>query len=151
MEILKFYGILGGDAVAEDYSNKKLHIVCAAMNGLTFYNVFADRAGLGPVADEMTKKVNQNNETGTFWPKAALSIIPLSVYNDRNDVGNREVMRKHIKDVFLAQNKYVKSPNLLFAFEARSDFDNDLAMEVLEEEAAQLDCPHTQAIYFIPG
>jgi hypothetical protein len=147
----RFTKALGGAEVENDFKSKKLHVVCVGVNALTFYNVFAGMAGLGPKASELVNTVNTKNETGTCWPKASLSLVPLTKYEDRNDFGNREVMRKHIKDALQAQSLYLKSPELLFAFEERGDFDNRLAMEVLREEVAHFNCPYTEAIYYIPG
>lgn len=151
MSIKYFNRNLGGFDVAEDFKRKDLHIVCIAVNALTFYNCFAGVAGIDDqLTGESCRRVNISNETGTLWPRAALTILPLSVYNDRDDHGNSDAMRKHIKDAFLAQEKYVKSSEILFAFEGRGDFDYKLALDILKEEAEIFRMRNNTPIYYIP-
>jgi type I restriction enzyme, R subunit len=43
-----------------------------------------------------------------LWPKQSMTILPLSVYKERDNMGDRDVMRRSIKDAFIAQENMSK-------------------------------------------
>jgi hypothetical protein len=146
---------LGSFNVMADFRAKRLHVVCVAVNALTFYNAFAVDVANGISTEEaqaFADTVNNHNEVGTLWPKFAMTLIPLTRWKDRNDVGDHDVMSRHIRDAFLANREYVKCNEIVFAFEQRDDFDAALATEVLLEEAAAMDGDQfLQQVFYIPG
>lgn len=121
-----------------DFLNKKVHIICLAVNSLTMYNAFAHAIGgmSSQQAGQLAETVNLKNETRTLFPKFSLTIIPLSIFNNRNDFNNEAIMKKHITDCFEAETKYIKSSRMIFIFEKRHDFNNELALKVLLENWA---------------
>ena len=133
MPIQEFTGKLSD--LDHDFLNKKVHIICPAVNGLTTYNAFAHAIGNMPndQVGQLANTVNSKNETGTLYPKLNLTIIPLSIFENRNDFNNEELIKKHISDCFESEEKYIKSHRMIFVFEERSDFDSELALKILLE------------------
>jgi len=140
-------------SVMHDFEDGRLHIVCVAANALTYFNSFATHAANGITheqAGELASIVNQKNEAGTLWPQLPMTILPQSVYGNRDDFGNRQIMRRHIKDAIKANEEYSKCPQLIFALE-RNQFDLDLGYDVLEEiisDTATL--LHARNVYYVP-
>lgn len=134
----------------EDFLSKKVHLVCLAINALTQFNVYATAIGdlSHDSADIFVTKVNEENEVGTLFPKLNLTIVPLSIYKNRNDFGNSEIMRKLINDCFKSNEKYIKCSKLIFAFERVFDFDIDLALEILNEVLSENNFIYTKEIIF---
>ena len=135
-----------------DLLNKKIHVVCKARNGLTVYGSYltavcnVNKAEAVKYADT----INFKNETGTLYPKHNISAVPVSIYNQRNDFGNREIMKKHILDCFLANEQYIKCGDLIFDLDNYdNDFDLDLAYQVLKEEAKIYSFNFTKNIYLV--
>ncbi len=118
---------------ANDFIAKQIHLVCIAVNALTTYNVYTTAVGGIPneEAAKYAEIVNIKNETGTLYPRLNMTIVPLTIYGDRNDFGNDVIMKKHILDCLDSNEKYIKSPTLIFALERRFDFDMDLALKTL--------------------
>ena len=151
---------LGDFSVMQDLKDAKLHMVFVGVNALTFFNAFAvdnpfKETQKGISSEQATKLcnvVNENNETGTLYPKLNITILPLSRYENRNDWDSENSMEKNIKDAFKANLLYIKSKEMIFAFEARFDFNNELAVRVLEKVARE----HTkdvilEKIYYLRG
>ena len=115
--------------------NKNLHIVFAADSGPSMYIYHVSVAGglTYDLAAQLANKVNTENETGTLHPELPVTIVPLSVFDNRNDLGNQEEMRAHIKDVFKANEEYIQLPEIFFCIEPRPDFDYHLAHEIINE------------------
>ena len=68
IQILEFEGSL--KELYNDFLNKRVHIICPAVNGETTYNEFILRIG-GMSTEEANNIVdiaNQNNEVITLWP-----------------------------------------------------------------------------------
>ena len=151
MNLTHFDRGLGDLEVMADFRGRRLHLVCVAVNALTFYNAFAvgdsithERAG------ELASVVNEKNETGTLWPQLPMTIVPLSVYGGRNDFGNRTIMSRHIDDAIKANELYIKCSDLVFALERRFDFDEPLACDILREKLRQSPAMvYTQRVYYI--
>jgi hypothetical protein len=137
MEIENLNRNLSDSKVTEDLRKGKIHIVCVAVNALTFFNAIAVQS-LGISSELATlwcKEVNEKNETGTLYPKFNITLIPVPNYENRNDWDNETIMIKHIKDAFLANSKYIKSSEIIFALEQVKD---SLANHVLRKVASEL-------------
>jgi hypothetical protein len=160
MRIDTYNRYLSDFAVMQDLKDGELHMVFVAVNALTFFNAFAvdnpfEETEKGISSEQATKLcniVNENNETGTLYPKLNITILPLSRYKIRDDWDNENSMEKNIKDSFKANSLYIKSKEMIFAFEARFDFNNELAVRVLEKVARE----HTkdvilEKIYYLRG
>ena len=160
MRIDTYNRYLSDFAVMQDLKDGELHMVFVAVNALTFFNAFAvnnpfEETEKGISSEQATKLcniVNENNETGTLYPKLNITILPLSRYKIRDDWDNENSMEKNIKDAFKANSLYIKSKEMIFAFEARFDFNNELAVRVLEKVARE----HTkdvilEKIYYLRG
>ena len=150
MELQEYLQNLGSQALADDFKNKKIHLVCVAVNSLTNFNAFATMPGgiSEEKASALASKVCQANETGTLYPKLNMTIIPLTTTPDRDDFGDRALMKKHIQDCFKANEEYIKCPEMLFALEDRGDFDYHLAMDVLKEVLDTADFEFTKEVFY---
>ncbi len=135
--------------ITEQFLTKKIHLVCVAGNAYEFYFHHAFKVKNNSLDQLQTQidRVNQMNETGTY-PSYYMTILPLSVYNGRDSLGDRNSMVKNIRDCFEANEKYIKSSKLVFALERRPDFDIDLAHQVLEAEAMNANFTFTKEIVF---
>lgn len=115
---------------------KNIHIVFVADSGPSMFMNHITGADMlnYEKAAQLAHEVNNKNETGTLHPGGyAVTIVPLSVFNHRDDTGNREIMRTHIKDVFKANEEHVQLPEIFFCIEPRPDFDYHLAQEIINE------------------
>ena len=135
---------------ARDFLDKKIHLVCVAVNALTQYGVYATVVGglTTEEADRYSDEVNVKNETGTLYPRLNLTILPLTVFNRRNDFGNEGSMKRQILDSFTSNEKYIKCSKLIFALERRPDFDIDLAYEIIQKEADEFEFVNTKEIVY---
>lgn len=117
------------------------HVVCIAVNGLTFFNGLAieafEKEHRNYVSFEegtwLCIDANQNNEVRTLFPKINVSVLPLSIYEDRNSWEDYEKMKTAILKIFEIDQEYLKSRRIVFALEERADFNITLAYSVLEE------------------
>lgn len=150
MKIFEFTDPLGSEKVIQEFLQKKLHIVCPAVNSLTDFNVFGVmNGGLDDsLANIKLKEVNSKNKTETFYPTLALTVLPLSIYNKRNSFGNVEQMKKNIEDALEVNLRY-KAAKILFDFEPRGDFDRDLAIKTLFKITGPLDDNESLMIYYV--
>ncbi len=78
---------------ADLFKNKSLHVVCVAVGGLTTCDLAASTIGGMKQEGEvwpLTKKVNRLGETGTFWPRLPLTVVPLPSWEGRPAPNNLE-------------------------------------------------------------
>ncbi len=153
MELEIYTEELGSPRLADDFMQKKVHLVCVAVNSLTNFNAFATMEGgiTDILASALARKVCRENETGTLYPKLSMTIVPLTATAERDDYGNRALMVKHISDCFKANEEYVRCPSILFALEDRDDFDYQLAMDVLRELVESEDeFSYTKKVFYYP-
>lgn len=138
--------------IAITWHEKLIHLVFIAVNGPSlFMNQVCDLGGMPYQKAVMhANTVNNANETGTLHPQFAVTVVPQSIYGNRNDFGNRSIMKKNIDDCFLANEKYVHAPEIFFMFEDRPDFDKPLAIEMIIEANGHADFTHTQIISCLP-
>lgn len=113
--------------------NNNCHFVFVADSGSSMYMFHAiESLGISKNdAAQYANGVNEFNETGTLGPKFPVSIIPLSVYNERNNMGDGENMKKIISDVFKANEEIIKLSEIFFCIEKRPDFEYGLALETI--------------------
>lgn len=133
-----------------DLIQKNVHLVCLAKNELSVFNQYVvDKLGISNnEATRHVKTVNTKNEAGTLFPKYNITIVPLSIYENRNDFGNRAIFEKHVQDCFKANEKYIKCEKIIFGFEQNDDFDVVLFEEVLSEKAENYNFIQTKEILF---
>jgi ABC-type phosphate transport system ATPase subunit len=129
----KFPGNIIGEV-----KNGKIHVVCMAKNGLTHLNVYAELYYKleKEIVNKSVDLVNNNMETGTLFPKANISILPI-VNNIR--VGNTNPdrmpfydLRKCIEDVFKANEEFIKSEIIYFTLES-SYIDKSVVLKIIQE------------------
>lgn len=153
MALQEYTPSMSSNELAIKFRKQEIHLVCVAVNCLTLFNAFATgEGGISEVsASAFAKAVNRANETGTLYPRLSMTIIPLTVADGRDDFGNRQLMKKHILDCFKANEKYVKSPEMLFALEDRDDFDYQLAIDVLDEIVNEIpNFRYTENVFYTP-
>lgn len=129
--------------------NKEVHLVCPAFDGMTSYGPLVRLFLSDADAVRHALTVNRANETGTLYPRAPITIIPLSIFEDRNDFGDAGLMKKHIEDCFVANEQYWKIPHLHFSFDSHHVFDIELARKTLEEALETREFVHTREISIV--
>ena len=150
MKIFEFTDHLGSEKVIQEFLQKKLHIVCPAVNSLTNFNVFGVmNGGLdNSLANIKLEEVNSKNQTETFYPALALTVLPLSMYYKRNNFGNEEEMKKNIENALEVNLRY-KAPKILFDFEPVPNFDRGLGIKTLFKITDPLDDNDSLMIYYV--
>lgn len=135
---------------ADDFINKKINLVCIAVNALTIYGCFAKAVGglTNEEAEEYVLVANQMNESITLYPKLHLTIVPLSIDSNRNDFNDRAIMYENIKRSIEINEESIKSSKMIFAFERRFEFNIDLALEILKELDMSYSFKATKSIQF---
>ena len=136
--------------LSNDLIQKNVHLVCIAKNEASVFNRYVvDTLGMtNNEAIRHTKTVNTKNETGTLFPQYNITIVPLSIYENRNDFGNRAIFEKHVQDCFDANEIHIKCEKVICGFEQNGDFDVALFEEVLSEKAENYNFIHTKEILF---
>lgn len=98
------------------FKQGSLHLVCVASGGLTTCDFAASTIGGMRQEQEvwpLTKKVNRLGETGTFWPRLPLTVVPQTSWEQRarpDDIN--AFLRKNFLDVAEANRLHVKLPDL---------------------------------------
>lgn len=138
--------IIGGELSnwTEEFKAKRLHFVCVATGGLTACDFAASTIGGMNQEREvwpLTKKVNRMGETGTFWPRLALTVVPLPEWEGRSAAEDIDgFLRRCFEDVAKANRDYVKASSLyidLNGWGSAYDFRRArrIAADVLGQEA----------------
>lgn len=76
------------------FREKAVHLVCVAAGGLTTCDFSASTiGGMGQESEVWphTKRVNRMGETGTFWPKLPLTVLPKVKWDGRPQPPDLEV------------------------------------------------------------
>lgn len=119
--------------IFDDVKIGKIHIVCMAWNGLTHLNVYGELFYKLPKEElnQFVDLVNSSRETGTLFPKANISILPVCE-NENHDALNLNELTECIKDVFIANQMYLKSDIIYFTLE-NAYIDKRIALRILED------------------
>jgi len=97
-------------------------------------------------------RCNERNKVTILHPHYCMTIVPLSIHGDRNDMGNEEMMRKHIREALMANEVSSRVGHVLFDLHPHGYFDWRLAKQVLQEEAPRAPFVHTRKLtWFDPG
>jgi hypothetical protein len=126
--------------------DKQVHLVCPAIKSLTAYGALSTIFMSEEESLAHAMRVNKANETGTLYPKCPITIIPLSIFEERNDFGNHEIMERHIEDCFVANERYWRIPHLDFCFDQEHVFDCELALSTLNQCLEKRDFEFTRSI-----
>jgi hypothetical protein len=94
-------------------------------------------------------RCNKHNKVTILHPHFCMTIVPMSIHGDRNDMGNEEVMRKHIREALMANEVSSRASQVLFDLHPHDLFDWHLAKQVLQEEAPQAPFVHTCKLAWI--
>lgn len=90
----------------------KLHVVCVAEGGLTTCDLCACTLGGMKQEEEvwpLTKRVNLAGETGTFWPRFPLTVVPQPYWEGRPAPSDLEdFYRASFLDVATANREHVR-------------------------------------------
>jgi len=135
---------------ADDFINKNIHLVCIAVNALTIYGCYAKAVGglTNEEAETYVQNANQKNKSISLYPKLNLTILPLSIDENRNDFNERDILFENIKRSIDINEEIVKSSKMIFAIERRFDFNIDLALEILKELDISYNFKVTKRILF---
>jgi hypothetical protein len=128
-----------------------IHVVMIAMNSLTNYGCLVGNKGPKGMfkPQRMADRCNDRNEVLSLHPYYSMAIIPMTRHKDRNDMGNMETMRMHIRRALISNEVASRRSEMLFALERHDFFDYPLAVQLLQEEAPSGPFTHTQAIYVL--
>lgn len=93
------------------FKQKKIHFVCVAAGGLTMCDFAASTLGHMKQEQEvwaLTKRINTLGETGTFWPRLPLTVLPQTTWESRYSEGDESFFKKCMQDVATANRDHVK-------------------------------------------
>ena len=112
------------------------HIVSVAALSFTFYSAVCEFAfGIPPEQQEaQIRPILEKKETGTFFPKYKLTVLPFRFHTTRIRLGGEydythgdgftiEEIEQHIKDAIHAERDFVREARVLFDFR---DFGSDM-------------------------
>ncbi|QCS49245.1 hypothetical protein FEK30_07245 [Picosynechococcus sp. PCC 11901] len=141
------------DKWPDKFKAKEIHLVCIATGGLTTCDCAAST--IGGMSQErevwpLTKRVNRQGETGTFYPRFPLTVVPLLKWEDRpepTDIG--DFLRRSFRDVLKANRDYIKLKTLYIDLNGwGSYYPFDQARQIAEEILSG--DPGIETIYFAP-
>lgn len=135
---------------ANDFLDKKIHLVCRAVNSLTICGTYLEAvAGISTAeVNKYVNTVNKKNEVGNLYPNYSMTLFPLSIYEQRNDFRKIDVFEKHIIDCFDSNEKYIKCSKLIFLLEREYDIDIDTIFLVLKKQIRKYNFIYTKEIIF---
>ena len=134
---------------SNNLKNKEVHLVCPAIKSLTTYGAISSLFMSEEEALDHALAVNRTNETGTLYPKAPITIIPLCIFEERNEFGNAALVKKHIENCFVANEQHWKIPHLHFCFDQGDVFDCELAKKTCNEALETREFVYTLAISIV--
>lgn len=109
------------DEIAQGVKTGKIHLVCMAQKSLTSLIEYAEVYLRLPknMVNECVDIVNMSKETGTLYPKAYITILPKSEFeNNIPPPLTINELKKCLEDVFKANEEYLKSEIILFCIES---------------------------------
>ncbi len=131
----------------------ELHMVCVASGGLTACDCAACTVGNLDRDNEVwpfTIKVNENGETGSFYPKLNLTVVPILEWDNRNYPKNPSLfIENSFYDVLLANKNYIKSNTLLVDLNGYGVQYPYKEARIIAEKVLTTD-PNITEIYFTP-
>ena len=135
----------------DKFKAKEIHLVCIATGGLTTCDFAASTIGGMDQESEvwpLTKEVNRVGETGTFYPRLPLTVIPLLSWDDRTEPTEvDEFLRRSFEDVAKANREYIQLKALYVDLNGwGSDYPFKRAREISEEILSKE--PTIKEIYF---
>lgn len=131
----------------ERYLAKSIHLVCIAQTGLTCCSLYAEHIGgvSHTELEQMVARVNKLNETGTFWPRLPLTIIPeidsFSPYH-RED-SHDDLIRTYFVDVVTANQNHIKSTDIALDIHGYPNESIEIAIRALSED------PNIENIWYL--
>ncbi len=141
------------DKWTDKFKAKEIHFVCIATGGLTACDFAASTIGGMNQEREvwpLTIKVNRQGETGTFYPRLPLTVVPLLKWKDRPvPTDTDDFLRRSFRDVLKANCDYIKLKTLFIDLNGwGSDYLFDRARQIAEEILSG--DPGIETIYFAP-
>ena len=120
------------------FEQRTLHVVCVASGGLTTCDFVASTLGKMRQEQEvwpLTMHVNREGETGTFWPRFALTVVPQFAWERRVMSENiQSFLRKTFEDVATANREHVRLPDVFLDLNPYGgDYQIELALPVAKE------------------
>ena len=111
---------LNENEIVNELSNKQAHYISWAVPGLTFSAFYCESVAKlnADSYKQLFLSVNQKNETGTLYPHANITILPIErvnyyMSNIEHHTGYTDDERfNHLKDAFIANRDYIKSPKI---------------------------------------
>ena len=105
------------DKELEDWDKKfmakEIHLVCVASGGFTICDCAASTVGGMKQMEEvwpLTDRVNQTGETGTFYPRLPLTVVPLLKGKGRPEsMDTHDFLRRSFEDVAKVNREHIKS------------------------------------------
>ena len=129
-----------------------IHLVCVAAGGLTTCDFAASTIGGMNQEGEvwtLTKRVNREGETGTFWPRFPLTVVPQLKWEARTTRDKDNFLRRCFADVAKANRDHVKLSVMYVDLNPYGgDYDYKRA-RTISEEVLKAE-PSISEIYFAP-
>lgn len=126
----------------ERFKSNSLHLVCVASGGLSTCDFVASTIGGMRQEQEvwpLTQHVNRLGETGTFWPRLPLTVIPQTTWDGRGAQENIQAfLRKCFLDVAEANRLHIKLPDMFVDLNPYGGrFDGEKALPIAREVLSQ--------------
>lgn len=133
------------------FKANSLHVVCVATGGLTTCDFVASTIGGMKQEAEvwpLTKHVNRVGETGTFWPRFPLTVIPQAKWEHRNDTHDLETFyRRSFDDVAKANREHIRLSEMFVELSGcERGIDVNTARRIAEDTLSKE--PSIKTIYF---
>lgn len=129
------------DNWCDKFKAKEIHLVCVATGGLTTCDCAASTIGGMDQHGEvwpLTKRVNRLGETGTFYPRLPLTVVPLLQWEERpSPADSDDYLRRCFADVAKANRDYIKCSTLYIDLNGwGSDYPFEQARRIVEDVLA---------------
>lgn len=123
------------------FTERTIHFVRVAAGGLTACDFAASTIGRMNQESEvwpLSKQVNRFGETGTFWPRLPLTIVPQLIWDSRpSHQDMKEFLRRCFADVAEANREYVRLTVMLVDLNSYGGcYDYKKARSIAEEVLA---------------
>jgi len=122
----------------EGFKTNQVHVVCVAAGGLTTCDFLASTVGEMDQNKEvwpLTREVNLKGETGTFWPRFPLTVVPQFSWEGRGYPDDIDLfLERSFNDVVKANREYIKLDQLYVDLNSYcGSYDFEMAFRVAEK------------------
>jgi hypothetical protein len=106
--------------IIDDLNSGKIHLICAAQNGLTHLNVYAELYLKLPkdTVNSYVDRVNSNQISDTLYPIASISIIPYKRIGSEIERLFSTELESCVNKIFEINESQIKAEIIYFSLES---------------------------------